>query len=101
MTSENTTLESQALVKIERPSRYGKQLASHLSHRSELAEIPGGWQLTMAIGTATITADDNLLTMTAQAENTANLERIQFVLDKHLRQFTTKLPDFEIPWMPT
>jgi len=99
MTSESKALESKALVKIERPSRYGKQLASHLSHKSELAEILGGWQLTMPLGIATITADDDLLIMTAKAENTADLERIQFVLDKHLKQFTTKLPEFEILWL--
>ena len=92
-------LESKTLVNIERATRYGKQLASHLSHKSESTEIAGGWQLTMAIGIATITADDDLLTMTAKAENTADLERIQFVLDKHLKQFTTKLPEFEIVWV--
>jgi hypothetical protein len=92
-------LESKALVKIERAARYGKQLASHLSHKSESSEIAGGWQLTMTIGIATITADEDLLTMTAKAENTADLERIQFVLDKHLKQFTTKLPEFEIVWV--
>jgi hypothetical protein len=39
-----------------------------------------------------------ILELTAQAETLEMLERIKRVLDKHLLQFTTKVPGVTITW---
>jgi len=85
-------------VSIERPERYGKQLASHLGNKIPCVTTDKGWELTFDVGIATITPRPDGLEMTASAETSEGVARIQFVLDKHLKQFTTKLPDFEIAW---
>lgn len=91
-------ITSIAKVNIERPARYGKQLASHLAHKIESTDIENGWLLTFPNGTATIIASEDQLIMTVNANDSEARERMQFVLDKHLRQFTTKLPELNITW---
>ena len=91
-------LSQTARVTIERPARYGKQLASHLGNKIQLEEVASGYKLTFELGVATISPTTEILIMVAESDTNEGLERIKFVLDKHLRQFTTKLPEFEIIW---
>lgn len=85
-----------ARIQIERPERYAKQLAAHLSHKIQAEELENGWRLTFPNGTATLICEPNQLVMKVAANDAESQERMQFVLDKHLRQFTTKLPDLDI-----
>jgi hypothetical protein len=85
-------------VKIERPARYAKQLASHLGHKIQADETSTGWLLTFPNGTATLDSSDDTLTMTVNANDYESEERMKFALVKHLKQFTTKLPEYEIVW---
>lgn len=92
-------LTTTAIVTIERPARYAKQLAAHMGHKIESSEIENGWQLAFPSGVATLICTDETLTMTVKANDAESQERMQFALDKHLRQFTTKLPDYDITWL--
>lgn len=89
---------SQAIVSIELPSRYAKQLASHLGHKIQVTEIENGWRFEIdgALGTV-ITSGDSELTMTAHGQSSELEERMQFVLQKHLIKFTGDL-DPQINW---
>jgi hypothetical protein len=87
---------SKAVVSLERPERYAKQLASHLGHKIEAVQTDSGWQLDFGIGHASLVCEAATLTMSATAANVEDLEKIQFVLDKHLRKFTTKLGELDI-----
>lgn len=87
-----------AMVQIERPERYAKQLASHMGHKVPSEPIENGWKLTFGIGEATLVPNQTQLVMTARAENLEDLKMIQGALDKHLLKFTTKLPPIEITW---
>ena len=93
-------LNSTALVTLERPQRYGKQLASHIGHRVQVDEIDGGWDLHIAGGHGYVLPheDTEQLELKAMAEDSASFERIKEVLAKHLLQFTTKIDNVIIEW---
>ena len=97
------SLTSRALVAIERPSRYGKQLAGHIGHRVQVDELDNGWALHIGDGMGHVLPHESdsepILELTAEAETTEMLERIKQVLGKHLLQFTTKVPDVTITWI--
>ena len=87
-----------AQVEIERPARYGKQLASHMGNKLKVEEIQGGWKLTFEIGEGTLIATDTQLVMTTTAENIEDLQKIQYALVKHLIKFASKLGELDITW---
>ncbi len=84
-------------VQIERPERYGKQLASHLGHKAEVTDLENGWSLAIAGGTGLVLPGEGVLTLIAEAPDAEATERIKFVLEKHLRQFAPKL-ELTIDW---
>ena len=87
-----------ANVRIDRPERYGKQLASHLGNKAPSIETADGWQLTFESGVATIEPRQELLVLTVTAETESDNERIQFILSKHLIKFATNQGDLEFNW---
>lgn len=95
-------LTSIALVDIERPSRYGKQLANHIAHRVQMDELENGWNLHIGEGLGEILPHDeetpSVLELRASAPTPEMLDRIKDVLGRHLLQFTTKLPAVTITW---
>jgi hypothetical protein len=95
-------LTSLALVEIERPTRYGKQLANHIANRVQMDEVDGGWNLHIGDGLGEIRPHDDAtptrLELRASAETPEMLARVKEVLGKHLLQFTTKLPAVTITW---
>jgi hypothetical protein len=91
-------LTSRAIVAIERPARYGKQLAGHIAHRVQVDEVGDGWVLHIADGLGRVIPRDDALELVAEAESTEMLERIKDVLGRHLLQFTTKVPGVTITW---
>ena len=89
---------SKAVISIERPSRYSKQLASHLGHKIDVTEIENGWHFVIEGATGdVVTTGEAELTMTAIGENAEIEERMQFVLQKHLLKFAGDLNP-EIVW---
>lgn len=99
---KNSLLTSRALVSIERPTRYGKQLAGHIGHRVQVDDLENGWALHIGDGMGHVLPHEEdshpTLELTAEAQTTEMLERIKHVLGKHLLQFTTKLPSVTIDW---
>jgi len=91
-------LVSHAHVSLERPARYGKQLAGHLGHNVQVDELENGWALHIGDGLGRVLTHDDMLELVAEAETTEMLERIKDVLGRHLLQFTTKLPSVTIVW---
>ena len=89
---------SSADVAIDRPERYGKQLASHLGHKVAVADLDNGWALTIGEGTGRILPGDEILRLEAEADNPVLLARIQDVLERHLRKFATKAGELEVSW---
>ncbi len=97
------SLTSRALVAIERPTRYGKQLSGHIGHRVQVDDLDNGWALHIGDGLGYVlpheSAEHPRLELTAEAETPEMLDRIKNVLGKHLLQFTTKLPHVTIEWV--
>jgi len=89
---------SKAIVSIERPARWAKQLGSHLGHKLTTAEIESGWSFAFegAYGEALATGE-NELTLTATGDTHELRERMEFVLQKHLLKFAADLNP-EITW---
>ncbi|NNN36039.1 DUF2218 domain-containing protein [Streptomyces sp. S3(2020)] len=82
---------SEARVATDRPHRYAKQLASHLSRRSRTSwdEESGDGTIEFQNGTGTLTATEGalLLAVETDAEHLAVLED---VVGRHLVRFGTK-----------
>lgn len=81
-----------AIVKIDRPARYAKQLASHLGHKLTVAAVAGGWSIKIdgALGGVLVTGDSEL-TLTAKGDTDELTERMQYILQKHLHKFAGDL----------
>ena len=96
------SLTSTALVEIERPTRYGKQLASHLGHKVQVDDLSSGWALHIREGMGFVlpheSEADPRLELIAEADDVETLERIKDVLGRHLLQFTSKVPGVTITW---
>jgi len=91
-------MQSTAVVTIERPARYGKQLASHLGHKINVTEInPVGWHFDIETAVADVIPSETTLTMAVTADDAESLERMKFVLQKHLLKFTGDLNP-EVIW---
>ncbi|WP_441246033.1 DUF2218 domain-containing protein [Kitasatospora sp. McL0602] len=79
---------SEARVSTDRPARYGKQLAAHMSRKVEggWSEETGRGELAFRAGTATLVAEPGalLLTVEGAAEDLAGLED---VVGRHLVRF--------------
>jgi LDH2 family malate/lactate/ureidoglycolate dehydrogenase len=70
-------LTSRATVAIERPARYGKQLAGHIAHKAQVDEVGDGWELHIGDGLGRVIPRDNALELEAEAESPEMLERIK------------------------
>lgn len=89
---------STARIHISRPERYGKQLASHLGHRSVVTQTDDGWSLVMTGGTSTIRVEPTELTLIVEAETEESLATLRHVLERHLRKFAAKEGELDVSW---
>jgi hypothetical protein len=82
---------STARVATDRPQRYAKQLASHLSRRSQTSwdEESGEGTITFSDGKGTMTAAEGALLLTVDADD-EHLEIFEGVIGRHLVRFGTK-----------
>ena len=88
MTGDITGGESHAVVRTDRPERYGKQLVSHLGRRNGGEWTPdtrSGW-IDLAGGRATVTAGEGELHLHLVAES-GELPRLEDVVGRHLVRF--------------
>jgi hypothetical protein len=89
---------ARAEVSIERPERYAKQLASHISHKTDVTEIENGWVAKIRDGIGIISPRTDVLILEAQAPSKETLEIVKDVLERHLRKFAAKLESLDIQW---
>mgnify|MGYP000556008086 CR=1 FL=1 len=94
----STQLREHADVSLERPARYGKQLAMHLSHKCEMSETSTGWELNIRDGRGIIIPGENVLTLDALAPSQESRAIVKDVLERHLRKFAAKLDPLTIYW---
>jgi hypothetical protein len=86
-------------VSIERPERYGKQLASHLSHKIEVTETEAGWVLQIRSGEGRVLPQTDTLVLEALAHDEETLEKVKDVLERHLRKFASKFEPLDVNWV--
>ncbi|MER5867760.1 DUF2218 domain-containing protein [Kitasatospora sp. NPDC002040] len=79
---------SQARVATDRPARYGKQLAAHMSRKikADWSEESGRGELVFGAGTATLTAEEGALLLVVEGEQ-ENLPQLEDVVGRHLVRF--------------
>ena len=86
---------SQALVSIERPARWAKQLASHLGHKITINATDDGYHYETSAAQADVIVGEDSLAFNCSADSVEALEGIQNVLQKHLVRFAADLsPEF-------
>jgi len=86
-----------ASVRTESASKYLAQLCKHFAHK-----VPAKWtstegEVTFPFGFCRITAGNGLLSITCEAADTQNLERLKAVLDNHLERFAWR-EDVKLIW---
>lgn len=83
-------LESNAVVPIDRPTRWAKQLADHFSHKVTVEDVPAGRLVHFAAGEGLITSTDTAVLLCARAETADELAQVQDVLGRHLERFAQR-----------
>ncbi len=78
---------SKALVAMERPERWAKQLVSHLGHKAEVTETEQGSKLTLTVGIGLVSVADGCVVLEAEAPDEESLAEVGNVLGGHLEHF--------------
>lgn len=90
---------SHSVVQTDRPSRYAKQLVSHISRKCRTEEVEYGSRLHIApddrsggIGEVLVVSvpEGEVLVLTAEAEDEEGLRLVEHVLGAHLVRFGVK-----------
>jgi uncharacterized protein len=92
-------MQTQTSLKIDRPERWAKQLASHLGNRAALKHEGDMAILTFEFGgTGEIWTTEDAVHLRATAETPENMETAQNVLGKHLLRFSKLIDTVELDW---
>ncbi len=86
-----------ALVPTDRPDRYAKQLASHLSRRSEIHEEPDGTRVVLTRGECLLRPEDDGLRLEAEAPDDKSLDIVTDVIGRHLERFGQR-NELQVEW---
>ncbi|MEV7617734.1 DUF2218 domain-containing protein [Streptomyces sp. NPDC089799] len=87
-----------ARVTTTRPSRYVKQLVSHMGHKVAATLAPDGrGTITLTSGTCTLSPMADRLELTATAVDAPSLARVQDVITRHLVRFATQ-EELAVEW---
>jgi hypothetical protein len=91
--------KASAKLIIDRPERYAKQLAAHISHKAEASsESDGVTTITFGFGaTGTIAVGDGAVLLTATSNDSEAMSKAQDVLGRHLLKFA-KLEEQTLDW---
>ncbi|MDG3010236.1 DUF2218 domain-containing protein [Rhodococcus sp. D2-41] len=86
MTDDSVTT---AIVRTDRPGRYGKQLVSHLGrrHGGEWSPESGTGWIDLDTGRATVTAAEGALHLRIDSDDIDELARLEDVIARHLVRF--------------
>jgi hypothetical protein len=82
---------SRAVVAVDNPARWAKQLASHLGRHTPPTDEDGGQRLHFAVGSCLLRCEDGALVLDAQAADPAGLRRVEEIVGSHLERFAAKL----------
>ena len=90
-----------ALVAIDRPARYAKQLASHLGHTADVAQSTDGRAvITLDGGTCVVAPGPRYLELIAASRDADGLASVQEVVTGDLLRFAGEDADVRIEWSP-
>ncbi len=82
---------SRAEVGTDKPTRYAKQLASHLGRKCAVAEETTGTRVTLPVdrgsGSCLLSSGSGVLVLEAEAENAEVLQTVNDVVGGHLERF--------------
>lgn len=91
-----------ALVAIDRPARYAKQLVSHLGHRAEARQTADG-RATITFsggGTCVVAPGSRHLELIAASQDIEGLAAVQDVVARHLLRFMGEDSGVRVAWSP-
>ncbi len=91
---------SQANVHTAMASRYLQQLCKHFAHKLPVSHDALQGRIEFSIGTCTLAAAPDLLTLHAEAADDAALAQLEDVVARHLDRFAFRDKP-EISWMRT
>ncbi|MGW6571869.1 DUF2218 domain-containing protein [Streptomyces sp. NPDC054945] len=87
-----------ARVATTRPTRYIKQLVSHMGHKVTTSLTPDGrGVITLTAGTCSLTPTPDRLVLTATAVDAESLDQVQDVITRHLVRFATQ-EELTVEW---
>ena len=88
---------TQASVEIPTPARYMARLCNHFTHRETVHREADRARIEFPNGLCTLQATDSRLEMRIEAGNTADLERLEQVVARHLKQVASA-ETFDVTW---
>jgi hypothetical protein len=97
--SESAMPSSTARLPTANGSKYLQQLCKHFAHKIDVEFTPTHGEIRFSIGTATIDADADGLSMTAQAEDGDKLGQTQHVIESHLVRFAFREEIGPLDWV--
>ena len=91
-----------ALVDIDRPARYAKQLVAHLGHQAEATQITadGRATITLSGGTCVLAPSAWRLELIAASQDAEGLASVQDVVTRHLLRFAGDDAGLRVEWSP-
>ena len=82
---------SRAVVAVENPARWARQLDSHLGRHTPPTDEDGGRRLHFTAGSCLLRCEDGRLVLAARAADPAGLRRVEEIGGSHLERFAAKL----------
>ena len=93
-------LHAQALIAIPTPARYMARLCNHFAHRVTVQREASTAKVAFPNAPCSMQATDDHLEIRIDSEDPANLERVQGVVTRHLKQVAPE-EKFEVTWSVT
>ncbi|MCP4818189.1 MAG: DUF2218 domain-containing protein [Shimia sp.] len=78
--------------------KYLVQLCKHFAHKIDVSYTEEEGSCDFEIGTAKMTADDELLTIHVTANDTDMVPQLKFVIDRHLEKFAFREDFTAMDW---
>ena len=92
-------LESAAYLETASGSKYLVQLCKHFAHKLPVTFDEHNGSITFQIGECALTADGEVLTITATSAGEAELEQLKDVIVRHLVRFAFR-EELPVEWRP-
>lgn len=85
-------------VATERASRYLQQLCKHFAHKISVDFDASRGKADFSFGICTMIASDKVLELRCEASTQEALDRVQYIVDDHVKRFTWKEKP-QIDWL--